>query len=100
MTYDCMTPDELTLWREGSALVRNGGSRPCVDCPAWFMSQAAADGCCRLARPKPSKVGRPRVYPTDDAYLARRRQTWRESKRRLRGLAASGVRSDQHIIGL
>lgn len=41
-----MTEDELATWREAAGDVRNGGSRPCVDCPMWFARAEQAAGRC------------------------------------------------------
>lgn len=77
--YDCMTPDELALWRESA--VRGGGQTPCVDCPAAFRRAESEAGRCRLS---PLRVfnGRGRRYATDAERLEARRATWRLSKRR------------------
>ena len=76
MTYDCMTPDELTLWREGSALVaRTGGfhvAKPCADCPLAFRLQEYAAGRCRL--PKPSATPESREYKREWMRRYRERQ--------------------------
>jgi hypothetical protein len=55
MTYDCMTPDELALWRASSEGVNVTAKVPCIDCPAWFEAVAREQGCCnrRTAREAP-----------------------------------------------
>lgn len=59
MTFDCMTPEELALWRENQN-ARNRGERPCIDCPAWFAAAALALGRCNG---RPVQNGRPRSEP-------------------------------------
>jgi len=55
MTYDCMTPDELALWREGAAMVaRQTGyetKKPCADCPLSFRLEEYRAGRCCLPMP-------------------------------------------------
>lgn len=70
-----MTAAELDAWMEAARHVRNGGSRPCFDCPAWFARAARAAGCCERS---PQETGRP-AYTTEE-----RRAQWREAARRLR----------------
>jgi hypothetical protein len=49
----CMTPEERRAWDEMAARVRNGGSRPCVDCPLAFHLAEKAAGRCS-SRPTPN----------------------------------------------
>ena len=55
MTYDCMSDDELTLWREGAAMVaRQTGyetQKPCADCPLAFRLEEYRAGRCCQPRP-------------------------------------------------
>lgn len=59
MTYDCMTPDELTLWEEGAVIVaRQTGHltrKPCTDCPLAFRLEEYAAGRCCLPKPQRRK---------------------------------------------
>lgn len=88
-SYDCMTPDELALWR--TARPRAGGRTPCVDCPLWFARQMRAKGCCngkpgrpRLPAVSVDRHGRGYPYATEEERSAARRLTWRLSKKRQR----------------
>lgn len=65
----CMTPEESRLWEAAARGVRNGGLRPCVDCPASF----AAD--MRLAQ---SCNGEPRTAPDPVPWSEKRRAYNRE----------------------
>lgn len=85
MTYDCMTPDELTLWREGSALVRDGGSRPCVDCPLSFRLQEYEAGRC--CQPRPVRRRGEVPYEQTPARLAYKREWMRSFRARQRAAA-------------
>ena len=58
MTYDCMTPDELTLWQFGPEPDNAGHFRPskkrtpCTDCPLAFRLEEYAAGRCCLPKPQ------------------------------------------------
>ncbi len=47
--YDCMTPEELALWRDKQGSYVRAAS-PCTDCPASFMHEAMSRGVCRRDR--------------------------------------------------
>ncbi len=96
-SYDCMTPEELALWRQESAWYKT--QTPCVDCPMWFHLQEKAAGRCdrspiqpgRPHRPQTSpnvrlrSVGQTQPYASEEERIAARRQSWRLSKLRQRG---------------
>lgn len=95
-TPTCMTADELAAWRAMAVRVRNGGERPCVDCPAAFAAAMRASGCCngrpfRTGRPRLSRdvqlQGRGRKYATEEERIAARRQSWRNASKRRRVVA-------------
>lgn len=78
MTYDCMSPDELALWREGAAELarRHHGytaTKPCVDCPLTFRAAEYAAGRCCLPEPVSWEVAEARrAYKRE--WMAMRRQ--------------------------
>ena len=80
MTYVCMSPDELALWRTGAANVRSRASSPCVDCPMAFHLEMKAAGRCNS---KPLH-GRPILDDVVDAMVDERRRQWREAATRRR----------------
>ena len=78
MTYDCMTPDELALWRKGAEqLAKRTGyttNKPCVDCPLSFRAEEHAAGRCRLPAPVSHSVAEARrAYMREWMSLARAR---------------------------
>lgn len=78
MNYDCMTADELALWRAGSiAAGKRTGSvakRPCTDCPLSFRLQAYLRGTCRLPAPVVHKLtDERRAYNREWMRMARAR---------------------------
>ena len=70
MTYDCMSDDELTLWREAASRVQGGGRRPCVDCPMAYHLEQKALGLCD-SRPIVGSGG-VRSFSPSEAVLRRR----------------------------
>lgn len=90
MTYACMSPDELALWR--SQRIHGGGENPCVDCPLTFRrAEQAAGRCCRrdtqvrgavYERGERSKYHN--RYATDEERVEARRRSRREWARRKR----------------
>jgi len=92
VTYDCMTPEELALWR--MKLTYAPALSPCIDCPLSFHLAEKAAGRCHRDGPYRLPVSRrPRgtrgpapVYVTEAERRAARRDTWRASKRRQRAV--------------
>ena len=86
MTYDCMTSEELALWREGAATVRTRGgyhaSKPCADCPLAFRLEEYAAGRCCLPEPQPWHVA--------EARRAYKRE-WMRNRREVDPLAWRGA---------
>lgn len=80
MTYDCMTEEELALWRAGAEQVaRQTGyvtKKPCTDCPLAFRLQEYEAGRCSLP------------YPRTWEQTDERRAYNREWMRRARAVAA------------
>lgn len=68
----CMSEDELAAWKEMAARVRNGGRKPCIDCPRAF---AASMGECCNGVPDANRLGRPSPELLASRRLARR--LWR-----------------------
>jgi len=77
--YDCMTPDELALWRASSEGVNVQAKVPCIDCPAWFEAVAREQGCCN----RQLTAGRPRLENADAKQL-HLRALWRRAAQRRR----------------
>jgi hypothetical protein len=82
MTYDCMTPEELTLWQMPYRPSDVAPVIPCTDCPMWFHLQEKAAGRCSLS---PRTGGRPPIYAN---ALARKHA---RSVREARHAASSGA---------
>jgi hypothetical protein len=88
VTPDCMSAEELRLWRDSSTDEARA-TVPCIDCPVWFSVEMRSQGCCNGV-PKP--MGRPvwRVSPERAAqlrlaarrYRARRSQVVAGNRRR------------------
>ena len=72
--YDCMTPEELALWRDNQGSYVQSSS-PCRDCPLWFELDARARGTCSRATPERREQIRAN---------AKLRPHWREASRRYR----------------
>jgi hypothetical protein len=53
MTYLCMSPEELALWRDVG--YQTNATRPCVDCPMSFHLAEKAAGRCDQERPGPGQ---------------------------------------------
>lgn len=81
MTYDCMSPDELTLWRDSRYAP---ATAPCVDCPMWFHLQEKAAGRCDR-RPTPNGGGQ----PVSEARREQLRAASRAYRRRQRHIEMS-----------
>lgn len=101
--FDCMTPDEFALWQEAARHYLASARVPCVDCPmAYHLAEKAAGRCDREPQKGRGPGGRPRVslpvdlhgrgnpYATEEERTAARRQSWRDSKVRMRLAQASG----------
>ncbi len=81
MTYDCMTPAELTLWQE--AAIYDGeptAKKPCVDCPMWFHLQEKAAGRCSSS-PSPNG-GREALFDDPEHAIRRERRARRREQMR------------------
>lgn len=78
MTFDCMTDEELTLWREGADTARrltgSGPSKPCTDCPLAFrVSEYLAGRCCLPAPVIHARTSARRSYNREWMRLYRAR---------------------------
>ena len=79
MTYACMTPDELALWRNN---VYAPAKSPCIDCPLEFRRAELLAGRCCQALPKEPPVEGARA--ANGRLLDVQREANREYMRRQR----------------
>ncbi len=78
----CMTPDELALWNEAAAYLRNWGGRatldPCADCTVAFSDEMRALGRCN------GIPGESRPVPYELTPPEKRRESNRRCQQRYR----------------
>ena len=78
-----MDDTEYALWSEANATIRpvhNQAKRPCSDCPLAYFEEMRAAACC-------DGFPRMRVSLPPTIQSMRRREQWREAKKRQRALA-------------
>ena len=76
MIYDCMTDEELALWRRQSTYAP--AVSPCLDCPIEFHLVEKAAGRCNGT---PGGKGRPALVTED------RREQWHDERDAVRSPA-------------
>ncbi len=79
-SYDCMTPEELALWRDNQGSYVRAAS-PCTDCPASFMREALSRGLCRRDRHRWSADLSPILDGDRRVYKREWMRTYRASQR-------------------